>query len=223
MATHSNILAWKIPWTEKPGGLQSMESQRVGHDWAQLTHTLSILDTPWSVPHILPLHSAQQLPATHEHRCQKDEFSLRVTLLGTRCENYGNVSISLVSLGPSVRASQVVPSPLTRVAMGPPGGAGGLHPRSWLYSAETRCQSWGHSQRVRLSQVPGASWEGDGTQCKMGQGRERQNGHGSGSRFPQCDWHHLLGLLSWGRRWGPQGFCRAATRWASGRWRRGRD
>ena len=30
MATHSRILAWKIPWTEEPGGLQSMESQRVG-------------------------------------------------------------------------------------------------------------------------------------------------------------------------------------------------
>ena len=32
MATHSSILAWKIPWTEEPGGLQSMGSQRVGHD-----------------------------------------------------------------------------------------------------------------------------------------------------------------------------------------------
>ena len=32
MATHSSILAWRIPWTEKPGGLQSMGSQRVGHD-----------------------------------------------------------------------------------------------------------------------------------------------------------------------------------------------
>ena len=32
MATHSNILAWKIPWTEEPGGLQSMGSQRVGHN-----------------------------------------------------------------------------------------------------------------------------------------------------------------------------------------------
>ena len=31
MATHSSILAWKIPWMEEPGGLQSMESQRVGH------------------------------------------------------------------------------------------------------------------------------------------------------------------------------------------------
>ena len=32
MTTHSSILAWKIPWTEEPGRLQSMESQRVGHD-----------------------------------------------------------------------------------------------------------------------------------------------------------------------------------------------
>ena len=32
MATHSSILAWRIPWTEEPGGLQSMGSQRVGHN-----------------------------------------------------------------------------------------------------------------------------------------------------------------------------------------------
>ena len=32
MATHSRILAWRIPWTEEPGGLQSMGSQRVGHN-----------------------------------------------------------------------------------------------------------------------------------------------------------------------------------------------
>ena len=38
VATHSSTLAWKIPWTEKPGRLQSMGSQRVGHDWATLLH-----------------------------------------------------------------------------------------------------------------------------------------------------------------------------------------
>ena len=32
MATHSSILAWRIPWSEEPGGLQSTGSQRVGHD-----------------------------------------------------------------------------------------------------------------------------------------------------------------------------------------------
>ena len=39
MATHSSILAWRIPWTEEPGGLQSMGSQRVGDDWTWLDMT----------------------------------------------------------------------------------------------------------------------------------------------------------------------------------------
>ena len=34
MATYSSLLAWRIPWIEEPRGLQSMESQRFGHDWA---------------------------------------------------------------------------------------------------------------------------------------------------------------------------------------------
>ena len=36
MATHSSVLAWRIPWTEEPGGLESMGSQRVGHDCSDL-------------------------------------------------------------------------------------------------------------------------------------------------------------------------------------------
>ena len=43
MATHANILAWRIPWTEELGGLQSTGSQRVGHN--QATNTLS------NIPH----------------------------------------------------------------------------------------------------------------------------------------------------------------------------
>ena len=38
MATHSSTLAWKIPWTEEPGRLQSMGSQRVGHNWVTSLH-----------------------------------------------------------------------------------------------------------------------------------------------------------------------------------------
>ena len=38
MATHSSILAWRISWMGEPGGLQSMGSQRVGHDWATNTY-----------------------------------------------------------------------------------------------------------------------------------------------------------------------------------------
>ena len=37
MATHRSVPAWRIPWTEEPGGLQSMGSQRVGHDGATNT------------------------------------------------------------------------------------------------------------------------------------------------------------------------------------------
>ena len=44
MATHSLILAWRIPWTEEPGRLQSKESQRVGHDRMTNTCTLDISD-----------------------------------------------------------------------------------------------------------------------------------------------------------------------------------
>ena len=42
MATHSSILVLGIPWTEDPGGLQSMESQRVGHDLQQQQSTMGI-------------------------------------------------------------------------------------------------------------------------------------------------------------------------------------
>ena len=42
-ATHSSILAWRIPWTEEYGELQSIESQRVRHNWVTNTHTLASL------------------------------------------------------------------------------------------------------------------------------------------------------------------------------------
>ena len=45
MVTHSNILAWRIPWREEPGRLQPTGSQRVGHDWVtSLTHSLRYAD-----------------------------------------------------------------------------------------------------------------------------------------------------------------------------------
>ena len=39
MATHSSILAWRIPWSKEPDRLQSIGSQRVWHDWSDLAHT----------------------------------------------------------------------------------------------------------------------------------------------------------------------------------------
>ena len=53
MATHPSILSWRIPWTEEPGGLQSMGLQRVGHDGVRMhahahgrTHTHTRTHTP---------------------------------------------------------------------------------------------------------------------------------------------------------------------------------
>ena len=50
MAIHSSTLAWKILWTEEPGRLQSMESQRVRHDWVtSLTHLFNRYSSIWIV------------------------------------------------------------------------------------------------------------------------------------------------------------------------------
>ena len=57
MATHSSILAWKIPRTGKPGGLQSMGLQRVGHDW---------MTKP---PHIIHTHTHTHTRAMHVYIC----------------------------------------------------------------------------------------------------------------------------------------------------------
>ena len=50
IAAHSSIPAWRIPWTEEPGGPQSLGSQGVGHDWATYTHTHRVLlSNVWNI------------------------------------------------------------------------------------------------------------------------------------------------------------------------------
>ena len=60
MATHSSILAWKIPRTEEPGGLQSTGSRRVRHDWACDTHLCWPGQAQWRCQ-VLQLHSQELL------------------------------------------------------------------------------------------------------------------------------------------------------------------
>ena len=50
MATHSSVLAWRIPWTEGPGGLQSTGSQRVSHDLIDSAHIDQIVVSPTAGP-----------------------------------------------------------------------------------------------------------------------------------------------------------------------------
>ena len=77
MAIHSSILAWRIPWTEETGGLQSMGLRRVGHDWAINTHfqfcQLSKGDHPHQVLGII--QSAEGLNRTKRWRNGKFALS----------------------------------------------------------------------------------------------------------------------------------------------------
>ena len=63
MAPHSSTLAWKIPWTEEPGGLQSMGSLRVGHDWSNSLSLFTFMHWRWKwqpTPVFLPGESQGQ-------------------------------------------------------------------------------------------------------------------------------------------------------------------
>ena len=82
VATYSSTLAWKIPWTEEPDKLQSMGSQRVGHDWAtslslftfwfqfssvQLLSRVWLFEIPWTAAHqaSLSITNSQSLLKVH--------------------------------------------------------------------------------------------------------------------------------------------------------------
>ena len=72
MATHSSILVWKISWTEELGGLQSMGSQRVRHDWVINTYLLYLLlcnEYVWRAS--LVVQMVKNLPAVQETQVRK--------------------------------------------------------------------------------------------------------------------------------------------------------
>ena len=64
MATHSSTLAWRIPWTEEPGGLQSLGSQRVRHDWAHTGIVLCVCVCV-CVSSNLAVHADARMPILH--------------------------------------------------------------------------------------------------------------------------------------------------------------
>ena len=77
MATHSSVLAWRIPGTGEPGGLPSLRSYRVGHDWRDLAaaekqkvHDQTTHKTPDGIPHGQVVHGPEVAPRT---------FSINIT------------------------------------------------------------------------------------------------------------------------------------------------
>ena len=74
MAPHSSTLAWQIPWMEEPGRLQSMGSQRVGHDWATSLFTFMHWRRKWHpTPVFLPGESQGQGSLVGCHLCGHTE------------------------------------------------------------------------------------------------------------------------------------------------------
>ena len=78
MATRSSILAWRIPWTEEPGRLQSMESQRVWHDWVTNTFTWLIYSVVL-IPTVQPSDSVIHVDI-HTHIPYRILFSIMVLM-----------------------------------------------------------------------------------------------------------------------------------------------
>ena len=73
MATHSSTLAWKIPWMEERGRLQSMGSQRVRHDWATSPGLGLILR---SLPLLFPPTSSHNCHLHHHHSCHHQQYGV---------------------------------------------------------------------------------------------------------------------------------------------------
>ena len=80
MATHPSTLAWKIPWTEEPGRLQSMGSQRVGHDWETSLSFVSLLSPSPVVSTSWFSISASLFPADIFSEVEKDGTQIHMGL-----------------------------------------------------------------------------------------------------------------------------------------------
>ena len=89
MATHSSILAWRIPWTEEPGKVQSLGSQRVWHDWSNLV--CNIRSTPLPLIFRVPVSWTQTAiyslftPWSHLLFCMLEDFCFTA---GNRAEYF---------------------------------------------------------------------------------------------------------------------------------------
>ena len=119
MATHSSTLAWEIPWTEQPGRLQFIGSQRVGHDWVISLSLFTFMHwrRKWQpTPVFLPGESQGRepggLPSMGSHRVGHDWCNLAAA--AAACKNYFLLvnCVAIIVLFKLLKVYLVVPSTL---------------------------------------------------------------------------------------------------------------
>ena len=97
-ATHSSTLAWRIPWTEEPGGLQSTGSQRVGHDWVTSLHSSFFFHCIFVWSHVTSFCSFSPL---FYQRKSLSKVQINFLSLTGFSKNFCNLSQSLFYLDPT--------------------------------------------------------------------------------------------------------------------------
>ena len=101
MATHSSILAWRIPWIEGPGRLQTMGSQRVGHDWIHL-HWMETQIIDWKRSFFIPIPKKGNAKECSNYRTIaliSHASKVMLKILQARLQQYVNCELPDVQAG----------------------------------------------------------------------------------------------------------------------------
>ena len=92
MATHSSILAWRIPETGEPGGLPSMGSHRVGHNWSDLAEAVAASTT--TCEHLTPSELESKTWAPKQTQPEEKKTNQTIELCSSSCLNYSLCSVA---------------------------------------------------------------------------------------------------------------------------------
>ena len=104
-ATHSSVLVWRVPWTEEPGGLQSMGSKRVGYHWSDLAAAAAVshFNTHMPFPQLLlgkvevDKYNPLRRPSRNRHSHTRERVCFNVTVNST--QQFHKLLLSTCSLG----------------------------------------------------------------------------------------------------------------------------
>ena len=112
MATHSNILALRIPWTEERGRLQSTGSQRIKHDWATYTFTFQERKEYFTTPSVCPAYISQCIFHSLSDQVLRLRWKTWMASAGSTCTHCSNSAQQLLWSHPSSKGDPGSPRPI---------------------------------------------------------------------------------------------------------------